>query len=349
MATIDCVKCGSAVNSDAVACPQCGADPRTGEIVAAPRVVPASPYHTISCAYCGCDLQAGTPVCPQCGREPVSGRPPQLKEAEERAVGDFTPGRVLAAGRRLYLGNIGELLPPAVAFTVPACLLLLGIERVVSVVGAHALAAGLPVLPFEVGVVLIGLALVALLATPYSGGVQRMAIAALREGGPMRVGLVVPGVRLLGRYLSYWARWLYLAPLLVVATGYVRIGPFLLRGDPLEGPRHAVSWVYSLPLVAEGKRPGAAFDESSEMIKAISLPAAAYCLAVVWSLELGPPAVLLLVAPTAAVRLVAVVLFGAVLLPFSDCCRAAMFRSAEAATTPTTDGNVQTVAPLTQV
>lgn len=61
MAVIRCANCATAVNAAATGCPQCGADPRTGEgawPVAQPRPVPHVPIPAwkLILAGCGCAL-----------------------------------------------------------------------------------------------------------------------------------------------------------------------------------------------------------------------------------------------------------------------------------------------------
>jgi RNA polymerase subunit RPABC4/transcription elongation factor Spt4 len=67
MAVIKCANCGTTVNAEAEGCPDCGADPRTGEGAVAGLAA------VENCAGCGTSVDAGTERCPNCGADPRTG------------------------------------------------------------------------------------------------------------------------------------------------------------------------------------------------------------------------------------------------------------------------------------
>lgn len=104
MAVVNCAGCGKPVNSEAVACPQCGADPLTGAIVSAPQRLSDLPYEytMMSCVFCGADVERTASLCPQCGHDPRARWAPPDAGEEQKTADDRPPTSGLVAAWRLY-------------------------------------------------------------------------------------------------------------------------------------------------------------------------------------------------------------------------------------------------------
>ena len=92
MAVTKCANCGAVVNSEAEGCPECGADPRTGEGAVAGFAV------VENCAGCGASVDAGTERCANCGADPRTGLTAAQAAEVNHAAAMMGWGAVLAVG-----------------------------------------------------------------------------------------------------------------------------------------------------------------------------------------------------------------------------------------------------------
>jgi DNA-directed RNA polymerase subunit RPC12/RpoP len=122
MAAIECARCGSQVNEDAIRCPTCGGDPRTGEGGVDPiRHSPPALAHdvvnptTMPCPACGQTVSTAAAACPHCGHPVASATQWQADgspviAAQEVAARRF-PGAAVAIGACAAVSVIGAFLP----------------------------------------------------------------------------------------------------------------------------------------------------------------------------------------------------------------------------------------------
>jgi RNA polymerase subunit RPABC4/transcription elongation factor Spt4 len=105
---IRCGRCDARVNEEAMGCPECGADPRTGRLPERLRTA-----DVIRCRRCGARVHEATVRCPECGAGPRTGLLPEWSEGEEENTAYRPPG---ADDREeASVAEVLEALPDALA------------------------------------------------------------------------------------------------------------------------------------------------------------------------------------------------------------------------------------------
>jgi hypothetical protein len=241
MAVIRCAACGTTVNAAAVACPNCGGDPRSGE-----------------------PGRFGPPPSGPTGGGGAAGGAPASHD-------------LLGVAWAMYRGNLGWL---ALGGLIAAVIELAIVGLVLATwFGAQARSSwadydSLGALLAAMTLLAAGLLVAQLFSVVLRGGMTKMVIDGARSGRRGEPASLFSGFARLGSYAGLWGITTLALPLAIfvaMLVAAVAVGPLaLLVGLACIGVGVwlGVCWVYGLPLIADRKLgPIAALARSREMVR----------------------------------------------------------------------------------